>query len=63
MLPVDIVRRYARSQGYEEVQFNPESRVIGFVRGDQRVNVYYTTGWCSDTFSGNPICQHALLAA
>lgn len=44
MLPLEIVRRYAQSQGWVEVQFNEVSKVIGFVRGDQRVNVYWTTG-------------------
>jgi hypothetical protein len=44
--PVDVnaLRQWAYSQGWHEVQFNPESKVIGFKRDNERVNVYYTTG-------------------
>lgn len=38
------MRRIAGVCGWQEVQFNHDSRVIGFVRGVERVNVYYTTG-------------------
>jgi hypothetical protein len=38
------VRRLAARWGWTEVQHNVESRVMGFVRGGERVNVYYTTG-------------------
>jgi hypothetical protein len=38
------VRRLAVRWGWEEVQHNAESRVLGFVKGKHRVNVYYTTG-------------------
>lgn len=44
MLDLEKVRAAAKARGYEEVQFNESSRVIGFRRADERVNVYYTTG-------------------
>lgn len=46
MAPFDVatVRRYAREYGWKEVQHNVASAVLGFARGDQRCNVYYTTG-------------------
>jgi hypothetical protein len=43
-MDLSSVRRQADYHGWEEVQFNAASRVIGFKRGDDRVNVYYTTG-------------------
>lgn len=44
MLDVAQVRRLAAREGWTEVQFNQQSAVLGFKRGDQRVNVYYSTG-------------------
>ena len=44
MLSLDTVRRTARDEGYREIFYNENSRVISFQRGDVRINVYYTTG-------------------
>jgi hypothetical protein len=41
---VEDVRWLARAYGWAEVQFNAKSRVLGFNRGSERVNVIYTTG-------------------
>ena len=42
---VEDVRFLARQFGWNEVQFNTQSRVLGFVRHNkERINVYYTTG-------------------
>jgi hypothetical protein len=38
------VRALAGRCGWLEVQHNPQSRVMVFMRGGMRVNVYYTTG-------------------
>jgi hypothetical protein len=38
------VRRLAERWGWYEVQDNEASRVLGFVQGERRINVYYTTG-------------------
>ncbi|GAB4822344.1 hypothetical protein N2152v2_009390 [Parachlorella kessleri] len=43
-LDVEQVRWLAQEFGWYEVQCNYESYVIGFKRGNDRVNVYYTTG-------------------
>jgi len=40
---LEWLRRVAGEHGWEEVQCNTASRVIGFRRGEQRTNVYYTT--------------------
>ena len=50
---MDIARlqQIASSHGWEQVQFNVQSYVMGFKRGNERVNVYYTTwtvGTCVD---------------
>jgi hypothetical protein len=44
MLSEHEVRRFAESQGYTLVQHNDISKVMGFKREGQRVNVYWTTG-------------------
>ena len=42
---ISKVRHYASVYGWAEVQWNPQSRVLGFERnGQERINVYYTTG-------------------
>lgn len=41
---IEDVRRLAQRWGWHEVHFNETSRVLGFMRQDERVNVYYTTG-------------------
>lgn len=38
------VRAAAEEFGWEEVAYTPASRVIGFCRDGDRINVYYTTG-------------------
>ena len=44
LMDIQTVRYWAAAYGYTEVQHNQQSRVLGFKRGDERVNVYYTTG-------------------
>lgn len=44
MLPLPTVCQIAGEFGWEKVQYNPHSAVIGFKRGGERVNVYYSTG-------------------
>jgi hypothetical protein len=44
VLPLEEVRSLAASHGYQEIQYNPTSRVIIFSNGSMQVNVYYTTG-------------------
>lgn len=41
---INEVRALAHRYGWMEVQCNTTSRVLGFRRGIQRLNVYYTTG-------------------
>lgn len=41
---IEDVRQLAWRCGWKEVQFNEPSLVLGYVKDDQRVNVYYTTG-------------------
>lgn len=41
---INQVRSLASQWGFQEVQYNPTSCVIGFRRGNELVNVYYSTG-------------------
>ena len=44
-LPIDAVRDAAYQNGWQEVDFNPQSRVVSFMNAyEERINVYYTTG-------------------
>lgn len=38
------VSQAAQERGWTQVAHNETSRVLGYTRGDERVNVYYTTG-------------------
>ena len=70
---LDTVRRTARDEGYREIFYNENSRVISFQRGDVRINVYYTTGTVGTAERATPIgsattrasspCPSARLAA
>ena len=44
VLDIAEVRRLAVRNGWQESQHNTVSRVLGFTRRRERVNVYYTTG-------------------
>jgi hypothetical protein len=47
-IPVELVRELARQHDLEEIQFNPQSRIVSFSQqtddGPVRINVYYSTG-------------------
>ena len=49
----ESVRWLAKRFGWDEVQDNEASRVLGFVRHGERVNVYYTTGAASPKAGGH----------
>jgi hypothetical protein len=38
------VRRMSARWGWSEVQDNDATRVLGFIRAKQRINVYYVSG-------------------
>ena len=59
MPPLDVerVRDIATSQGWVEIQFNPVSRVIGFLRDDEvnadALRVDGQSCWLHNAFTGS----------
>ena len=43
-IPLDTARQIASRLGYDEINFNKQSRVISFRKEGTRINVYYITG-------------------
>lgn len=49
-MDIEQIRAIALQNGWTEIQHNVQSKVIGFARGNERVNVYTTgtVGTCID---------------